>query len=308
MTVTNNFFSHFLHIGKEIFPIFFIAILAAALIEEFVPNEFFEKLSKGKSKGSAGLISILGSSVIGALIPICTCGMIPLAMKFSKKGLNWRIIVAFLTAGNACSIPALGITLVLGLKVTVIRFVAAVLFGVLVTYLLALIIKTTHKEQEFVLVIKNNDCCHEDHSHDKAGSSMKRIFNDLLSMIKDFVPWLIFATLIAAIFHDNFASFSSSQIIQDLNQSQVLGPSLFSIIGFPFYFCAGADIPISRELLQAGVSLGAIITFMTASPGINLTSLLVYKQCIGIGKALIYTLVSIIVAIVLGVAVNYLAY
>ena len=71
--------------------------------------------------------------------------MIPLAYKLFKKGLNWKIITAFLVAGNACSIPALWLTTVISYKVVVIRLLASVLFGILVAYGLNLFVRNDFK-------------------------------------------------------------------------------------------------------------------------------------------------------------------
>ena len=126
------FFQHTLSILIEVLPVFFIAVLASSLIDLYLPENYFEEVEKtfissSKFKFSIGLIL---AAILGALIPICTCGMIPLAIGLLKKKLNWKYILAFLLAGNACSIPALILNFgVLGLESTVWRFAFAVIFA-----------------------------------------------------------------------------------------------------------------------------------------------------------------------------------
>lgn len=293
MIITNDFLVHFLHIAAEVLPVFSIAILAAALIDEFLPENFIENYFS-----KSHILAILNASLIGALVPICTCGMIPLAFKLLKKGLHWKIMTAFLLAGAACSLPALGMTMVLGIKVTAFRFAVAIIFGVLVTYILA-----AFAPKDFVLELKGapaHHCCH------KKESRLKRITSDLWMMLKDFLPWILLAAFIATYFHFNFGALSELALISNLQNTKLLGPLLASIIGFPFYFCAGADVPISRELLMNGVPLGTVLAFMTVSPGINFTSFVVYKQCIGFKKALILTLTAMLSASLIASLINFI--
>ena len=80
----------------------------------------------------------------------------------------------------------------------------------------------------------------------------------------------------------------------------LISAALASVIAFPFYFCAGADVPLSQEFLKLGLPIGTIISFMLASPGINLTSFLVYRKAVGLKLALIFTLTSILAAVMIG--------
>lgn len=304
----SNFFHYFFHILIEIAPVFFVAIIAAAFIDEYLPDDYIDRFFK-----NANFITIFNASLIGSLIPICTCGMIPLAYKLCKKGLDWKIIVAFLSAGNACSVAALWLSFfVLGAEITIYRFIVAVSFGILVVYALSLLVP-----KDFKLEVKENSCsshsCENDSHHHHEHHSTNRLLNvwiDLKSIFISFAPWLLFAILVASIFHGYFGDISESlanefQLLDPNSSISTFGaPVIATLVGFPFYFCAGTDVPISKELMLAGISSGTIISFMTASPGINFTSFIVYKQCVGVKKAMIFTAASILVVALLGITLN----
>ena len=135
------FWSQASHLLEEIVPVFVFAILASAILDEFLPDEYLDAFFTEDNR----FFPVFNAAFIGALVPICTCGMIPLAYKLFKKGLNWKIITAFLVAGNACSIPALWLTTVISYKVVVIRLLASVLFGILVAYGLNLFVRNDFK-------------------------------------------------------------------------------------------------------------------------------------------------------------------
>lgn len=283
------------HLSLELIPVFLLAIVASSLLDYYLPDSYINKISSIKNKS----FGIYIAAFVGSLIPICTCGMIPLTVKLHQKGLDWRYLCSFLVAGNACSITALILTSAMGMEITLIRFFASIVFGVFVTNILVLFSKTK-KDFKLDLLLKKDHCCDDDHEKQ---SLFQKITHDLIEISKNFLPWILLAVVIATLMH-KLISFDTDTLASLLISNDYLSPVLASVIGFPFYFCAGADVPISAELLNNGVSIGTLISFMLASPGVNLTSLLVYKKAIGTKKALLLIAVSIFVASALGLIIN----
>ncbi len=291
---------HICHLLLEILPVFLIAVIASSLIDKFLPDNYIDRVFNRNNE----FVSLLSASILGSLLPICTCGMIPLALKLHQKGLHWKILTAFLVAGNANSIPALILTSVMGYKVVWIRFLGSVVFGMLVTYIISFMVK-----KDFKFDLKHEEHCHDGHSHgekaccDHKPSLFKQILDDIWSMSVNFLPWILLAIAIASLLESQSSDLKLINLILQAD-NHFISPFIASVIAFPFYFCAGADIPISQELFKIGVPLGTIISFMLASPGVNLTSLMVYKQAIGWKQAWVLILVSIVSAAGIGVLVN----
>ncbi len=284
-----NFIKLLLHYSQDLLPAFLFALLISAILAEIIPESFFEKILS-----SNHFIPVFLASIIGALIPLCTCGMIPLANKFQKKGASWLIVVSFLTAGNASSISTLMLTLVLGVRIALYRFLFSIIFGMLVAYIFVLFFKPKNKSESI-----NND--HTEACHGKP--LPQRIISDFISLIVSFGPWVLISIIIAS-FISLF--FSTDVITRFAGTGNLLSPFLLSIAGFPFYFCAGSDIPISKALLEKGASLGSILAFMNAAPGVNLTSFLVYQKWLGVKNATAYLIVSFVICGVLGLTFNLL--
>ena len=278
-----DFLKLLLDYSITIVPAFLIALLISAILAEILPESFFEKVLVSK-----GFIHIIFASIVGALIPLCTCGMIPLASKLQKKGVSWLIVISFLTAGNASSITALFMTLVLGFKITMARFIFAVIFGIIVAYVFVWFYKPT---------IKNNTSVETLH----ATSLPKKIIYEFFGLLKSFGPWVLAALFIATVIA---LYLKPGDVISFAGVQNLASSFLLSLSGFPFYFCAGSDIPISRTLLNKGASIGSVLSFMTASPGINLTSFLIYWKWIGFKSSLVYLAISFLVCGILGLLVN----
>ena len=269
-----------------ILPVFLFALLISAVLAEIIPDSFFEKVLSSK-----GIVFVLISSIIGALIPLCTCGMIPLASKLQKKGASWPIVISFLTSGNASSITALLLTLVLGLKITILRFFFSVIFGIVVAYL-------------FVLLFSPNNALKTNNNNTKATHELplpKKIIKEFVGLITSFGPWVLVAISVGSI----ISLYIKPEIVVRFAGTQNLASSfLLAISGFPFYFCAGADIPVSKALLEKGASLGSVLSFMTASGGVNLISFFIYQKWLGLKNAFIYLAISALVCGFMGLLVN----
>src|SRR2546426_6609265 len=92
----------FLDSAGEIIPLFLLALFVGALIEEFVSQRFIARFLTGKNPGTMFL-----AAAVGALIPLCTCGMVPLAVALRRRGGGLKHTLGVLTAGAAGSIPLL---------------------------------------------------------------------------------------------------------------------------------------------------------------------------------------------------------
>src|SRR5207253_2774113 len=68
-------------------------------------GSFVARFMAGRHPGT-----MLRGSGVGALIPLCTCGMVPLAVALRRRGGDLKHTFSFLTAGAAVSIPVLLLT------------------------------------------------------------------------------------------------------------------------------------------------------------------------------------------------------
>lgn len=282
-----DFFKLLLDYSVGIIPLFVFALLISALLSEALPDSFYEKVLSAK-----GFTLVIASSIIGALIPLCTCGTIPLASKLKEKGASWLIVISFLTSGNASSITALLLTLAVGLKITLLRFLFAVVFGILASYIFVLIFKPesmTNKKQDLVQEQTSRKLL------------VRKVLKEFRGLVLNFSPWVLAAILVASIIG---VFLKPHQVVSFAGVHNLFAPFLFSLLGFPFYFCAGADVPIAKSLLVKGAGLGSILAFMTSAPGINLTSFLIYQRWLGLKDTITYLLISVLVCGLLGLAIN----
>ena len=120
-------FAHvFLRYLYEILPALAIGFFISGIVHEMIPEDKVLKYL-----GGGGIKPIFYSTLIGALLPICCWGSLPIAVSFYKKGAKLGPILAFLVATPATSVSALLVAYsVLGLNFAIYIFFAVIIMGV----------------------------------------------------------------------------------------------------------------------------------------------------------------------------------
>lgn len=128
MNILMEFFMILKEYLREVLPFLFIGFLLSGLIYEFVPTQIIEKHLGGK-----GIKPIFYSTFVGALLPICCIGSLPIAVSLHQKGAKLGSVLAFLVATPTTSLTALLVTYsLLGVKFTIFIFFSVILMGLIV--------------------------------------------------------------------------------------------------------------------------------------------------------------------------------
>ena len=75
-------------------------------------------------------------------------------------------------------------------------------------------------------------------------------------------------------------------------------------IGVPLYACGGGTIPLLREWLWEGMSIGSAAAFMLTGPATKITNLGALKIVLGFRRFLLYFLFVMAFALLTGITVN----
>lgn len=260
--------------------------------------------------GGRGLGSVARAAVIGAPLPLCSCGAIPTALALHRGGADRGPTTAFLIGTPGIGIDSLSITYaLLGPFMAVARGVSAVLTAIVTGLLVG---RTRDLDAPASAPASscgggcNSGCADKDSSSRvpealgrRLTSGLRYAFTDILD---DISLWLlagllVAGALIALVPPQQLAEFGSG-----------LGAMLLmAVIGIPMYLCATAATPIAAGLLLAGVSPGTVLVFLIAAPVTSLATLGVFRRELG-SRALVAYLTGILVsAVTLGIGFDALA-
>jgi len=277
--------------AADIIPLFLLALFVGALIEEFVSERFIARFLTGRNPGTMAL-----SAVVGALIPLCTCGMVPLAVALRRRGGDMKHVITFLTAGASVSIPVLLLTWkILGFRWVVVRLLASIALGLLAGYASLVALRGAagrsaeppplHPESPEPTPLARR-------------SRLRSVWRCFLGQLREFAPWVLVSLVLAALV-DVLVPGHWVDILY--GQRTTVGSLLASVSGVPFYFCSGAELPLVKELLWKGMGFGPATAMMLAVPIVNVPTFGVVGKWLGPRGALLYLILVAVGSTLLGV-------
>jgi uncharacterized membrane protein YraQ (UPF0718 family) len=298
----------FWNASTEILPLFLLALVIGALIEEFVSERTIARFLTGRHPGT-----MLIASVAGALIPLCTCGMVPLAVSLRRRGGDLKHTFGFLTAGAAVSVPVLLLTWrVIGVEWAWQRFLASVVMGLAVGYASIYFLRGAAarsamrapnagggtKAAGIPLGLELRE------APPKLAARFRSILRRFLMDTREYAPWVLVSLLLAAIVD---VAVPGHWIRVLYGQRTTLGTILAALSGFPFYFCSGAELPLLKELLAKGMGAVPALSMMLAVPIVNIPTVGVVGKWLGPGAALRYLTLCATSAALLGLLAAFAA-
>lgn len=82
------------------------------------------------------------------------------------------------------------------------------------------------------------------------------------------------------------------------------GVLMAATIGVPLYACGGGTIPLIREWLAMGMSMGSASAFMITGPATKITNLGALKIVLGVKRFVLYIVFVMAFSLVTGLVVN----
>ena len=274
--------------------------LAAGIIAYFLKPEQVKKHFGGR-----GAAAVLKAVLIGIPLPVCSCGIIPIATALRNEGAGKGATGAFFISTPQIGVDSAIVTAsMLGWSAAVIRAVTALLSGVTGGLLIA---NLCPEEPRPAPENKKSCCCCCCHAKKTDAPATPQapwkfiLSYGFLRMMKSTAPSLLLGMVIAALIQqvvpENFGA-------EYLCGSTFLEFAVVLIFSIPLYICSSASVPVALALILKGFSPGAALLFLIAGPTIHSVSLTSMRQIIGSKAMLLATGTIAFWAIMAGVTVN----
>ncbi|WNC71391.1 SO_0444 family Cu/Zn efflux transporter [Thalassotalea psychrophila] len=287
-----------LELTNEASPWLLLGLIIAGLMKSFVPTQILSKhLGEGK-------LAIVKAAFIGAPLPLCSCGVIPVATQLKRSGASSPATSAFLVATPETGVDSVSVSYaLLGPIMAMYRPFAAILSAIFTGFLVS-----TSKAEVMAETDEVKSCCtstEPQQSNEQEATtsccasktapksdsiltkSIQGIKYGFTQLIDDLIIWLfiglLFATLVRTFLPAEFLLSYGSGLIAML---------IMIAISIPMYICATASTPIAAGFILAGLSPGTALVFMMAGPATNISTLGVIKKEMG-GSVLIRYLLGI---------------
>ena len=272
-------------------PYLLLGMLVSGLIFVFIDSSIIYR-----QIGDKDFISILKSTLFGIPLPLCSCGVIPVAATLRDSGASKGSTVSFLVSTPQTGVDSIFLTYgMLGPVFALFRPLAAFFSGVFSGVIINKLDKDEHHHLPNQEIKETED--------QSLIERLKSGFNyGFISLPADIVVPLFQGLIVAAA----ISIFLPPDIIANhFAANKYLQFFMMLAISIPLYVCATASIPIAVALMAKGISPGAAFVFLMAGPATNASSIAVIKNILGKQTLYYYVMLIGVTAIVFGVLLDF---
>jgi len=275
-----------------------VSFILAGLLHHLVTPDRWQR-----ALGNRRFSSIVKAAVSGMLLPICSCGVIPLGLGLYYSGAYLGPTLAFMTAtpivNPAAVLLAYGL---LGPEIATIYliggFVVPVIIGLLGNALAGPELQAPGFDSgEAAPILESED---KVSLTEKLLSGLHWGFMDLGVMVSKYIVVGVFlAGLLLGLV-------PKSYIHEYLGNPGMISLAGIGILGAVMYVCAVGHIPFIAAVVAAGAAPGVAITFLMTGAATNLPELVSIYKIIGRRSTLIYSVTVVAASLAIGYLTNAL--
>lgn len=290
MTTIARILAEFVSLTLTVLPYFALGAITGAALKTYARAGWLVRHMSGNA------LSIFWASLAGAALPGCACATMPMAQGLVGKA-RLGTITAFIMISPLLSPVTLLLTYaMLGWEMTAARllvpFVGSMALGLLVNALEGAGIRGF----SIPATAESRPACGPGC---EAEEIRPNLFRNLGGILRDLMPYFLLGMGIAAV----SATLIPENAIPDFlgGGSGWAAYALAAVVGIPLYVCEGEEVPITFALMQKGLGPGPAFTFLLASVGTCIPTILMARKTIGRPATAVYVLAWIVFAVGSGV-------
>lgn len=273
-----------LAVALDAAPWLLLGLFLAGLIKAWIPEEILQRWL-----GGPGVLPVLRAALIGAPLPLCSCGAIPLGLALHRGGASRGATTAFMVGTPGVGVDSVALTYaLLGPFMAILRPLAAIFSAVTAGLLVSL--GPGPAPPGPALNSCGANCSCQTKEEGAGGRSFRvRVLAGLRysfsEVLDDIAWWLLLGLLLAGLL--------LTLAPPGLLAQYAHGPAamlVMAIIGIPMYLCAQAATPVAAALIVAGVSPGTALVLLLAGPITSIATLSVLRREFGLPATTIYVL------------------
>lgn len=266
--------SAFWHVLCAMSPYLLFGFLMAGLLSVAVSAESVER-----HLGGRGVWPVLKASVFGVPLPLCSCGVVPVAASMRRHGASRGATTAFVLSTPQTGVDSILVTLsLLGPVFAVFRPLAALVTGLIGGQLVAAL---AGEEDAAGSPACGDACC----SGDVRGGWLARALKyGFVALPRDIGRAMLVGLLAAAV----LSALVPADYFTGLLGGGVSAMLLVMAGGIPVYVCATASVPVAAALISKGVSPGVALVFLMTGPATNAAAIVTLWKVLGKRAAVVY--------------------
>ena len=278
---------------RQIFWYWVLGMVIGSAVSVFAKDAIHGAFEKIRDK-KWGLWGLIPASILGVASPLCMYGTIPIAASFSKHGMRHDWLAAFMMSSALLNPQLIMYSTALGTTALIIRVVSCTVCGVVA----GLVVHIVYKDKPFF----NFEGFEPRASHDTHPNLFLRFIFNLGRNLKATGLYFLLGVLLSALFQRYVPADKFAELFGKTNEG--FGVLMAATIGVPLYACGGGTIPLIREWLAMGMSMGSASAFMITGPATKITNLGALKIVLGMKRFILYIAFVMAFSLVTGLIVN----
>ncbi len=277
---------------RQIAAYWIAGILIGSLVSVFVKDRI-HGLLRNMSASRFGALGWVFASLLGIASPLCLYGTVPLAASVSRGGMRDDWLAAFMMSSILLNPQLIVYSAALGATALTVRIVSCFLCGVTAGALVRLF----YRDKPFFDFSKFGDPV----NRDVDPNLILRLLKNIGRNIKATGPLFLLGITLSALFQ----RYVPADLLTKLfGNNEAWGVLMAATVGVPLYACGGGTIPLLRQWLAEGMSLGSAAAFMITGPATKITNLGALKIVLGGRRFLLYLAFVMLFSLLTGLLVN----
>ena len=286
-------------------PYLLIGFSIAGVMKALLPDNLVVRVL-----GKKDLSSVAKAAFIGAPLPLCSCGVVPVVQSIHKQGASRGASISFLVSTPETGADSVAMTYaMMGWPLAVMRPLAAV-----VTALIAGLVEILFGDQEDSQLTETKSCC-PSKSTDQLGcggtksdnvSFLSRLKSGMRYAYVDLMRDISKNLLIGFLLGGLITHFVTISFLESYFSGSLMGMVGMIVFATPLYICAAASTPVAAAFMMKGMSAGTALVFLMAGPATNIASLSVLAKIFGKRSIALYVVVILICSLCFGLIFDWL--
>jgi uncharacterized protein len=286
--------NEFVRFLSDVAPAFAVGLILSAGVQWLVVRSHWAAIALSWVTQSVPV-----AALAGAVLPGCSMTTVPLAIPLKRQGAGDGPLLAFIVTSALLGPASIVLTFTMfGPVWGVLRMALPLIAVCALGWGLQRFARELHSggadiDEESWCDSCDSGCC---------SGEARSFWASLLNMIRNLVPILLLGLLAAA---------AASVVIGKEHIEQWMGGGVWAYVaavaaGIPAYVCEGGEVPLTAALVTMGIGIGPAFTFMQASVGTCLPTLMMLPKIIGVKLTVVYLAFWLVYSVASGIFVGWI--
>ena len=267
-----QFFHEMAHVIEMMMPWILLGAVFMGILHVALPAGFFQRATAGRRGVSRAVL-------LGVPLPLCSCGVIPVAVGMRRSGASKSATMAFLVSTPQTGVDSLLVTGgFFGWTFALYRVAVAAIMGLASGHVLNL------------LDGEESDGKESDETNIDEQPGWREGLSHAWMSLSTIWAWVLVGVIVSGLL-GVWGGFGGAG---DWIKDPFWGTFAALLVSLPLYVCATASIPIASALVAAGMPVQAALVFLVAGPATNLATIGAVHSELGKRPVVIYLTVTIV--------------